>query len=981
MAKRSILKKIWKRSVQIMYCFALGFLITILLAYPSSSFDDSSSAKYTNNIEKRISVSLIDYEQGDILTAIATWQQMLQDLSFHKDPSADKYYPILLQYIAQGYQDIGNNSQQIDTLDRLIDYYQTAGDPLQWGRMQTERAAAYQRQGNYQRAEAILCHRNDSATLITDIGSPGHMPPARYSDVQCDDDSAIGIAIAASDKTGELAAWGRLGNGYWQQGDYGLAIAILSTTLDQSRSLTDQPYAAALLNSLGGTYASLGQQHYRYAELAEQSGDQGGQHQQEEQARFYDELATSLFEESFEESRDHRDRIGELHSLLNLVPIYQRSFSDQLPDKGQSALEEATLIFHQLPLSHGQIQLGLKLAMFWQSLHAPGSALSENLPTCPGPLATSTLPVTVAPSDALLIELEGMARHLKDYPSIAEILGQRGHLAACSGNDSEGLELFYQAQLVSDRPEQRYQWAWQVAQLLERQGKIDEAIAFYKEAIQSLDAIRGDLTGSNRELQLNLRDRVEVIYRQFVSLKLRQMDPIQSSVSLTVKGRSSASSDSKDQQILGEVLEIIDGLRLTELQNYLGDDCELPLSAGSANDPISTLRTHTAVLNSIIFPDRIAIILTTAPTLTTKHYSLQWIPIGQDEFTTFVNDFRFNLEKRSDLAQRFRPQSQQLYDWMIQPFESELEALDIDSLIFIHDGLLRSVPMAVLHDGTRFLTQKYDITNTPSLKLAPSETLQLSKADSVLAFGLTQLSSIAPPDGSALLPANALSFSAQIASIGQQTFARGIVLTPLPAVRSELKAIQDLFPNSRILFDTQFTRDRLQKEIATEFPKILHLATHARFGFDAEQTYLVTGQKAEPSSFAVEGVSGAPEFYNETIDLNDLYRLVKQTNIDTSGLDFLILTACETAVGSDRDALGLAGIALQAGVKSSLASLWQVDDQVTADLIRQFYQGLSQGLTKAEALRDAQEQWLAKYPTGRYSHPGYWAPFVLLGTE
>lgn len=981
MAKRSLLENLRKRSIQILCCFTVGLLITILLASPSKGFDSSYFYDNQADIENHISVGLKSYGQGDIQTAIATWQALLQDPSFHQNFFTETYYPLLLQYIARGYQDIGNSAQQVHTLDQLIEYYQGTGDSQQRGRMQTEKAAAYQRQGHYSQAETLLCHRTEPAIFVADISSPSPPSPISDGEVQCDDDSAIGLAIAASDKTGELAAWGQLGNGYWQQGEYNLAIATLSTTLEQSQSLVDQPYATALLNSLGGTYASLGQRHYRYAELAKKSGDRRSQQQQAEQARFYDELAISLFEESFEGSRNNSDRLGELHSLLNLVPIYQRSFPDQLLDGGQSALEEANRIFNQLSLSHGKIQLGLKLALFWQSVHEPVSALSETFSRCSASFDTGSLSANVAISDDLLIELEGMARHLKDDQSIAAILGHRGHLAACNEQDDEALELFYQAQLASDRPEQYYQWAWQSAQLLEKQGQTDEAIVFYKEVIQAIAKIRNDLTGSNRDLQLNLRDQVEGIYRQFVSLNLRQLERTQNTVPSVVKGYSSDSSVGEDQQILAEVLESIDGLRLTELQNYLGDDCELPFLEKSANGPSSSLRSQTAVLNSIILPDRIAIILTTAPEPNTKHYSLHWIPIGQDEFTRFINDFRFNLEKRSDLTKRFRPQAQQLYDWMIQPFESELEALDIDSLIFIHDGLLRSIPMAVLYDGTRFLTQKYDIFNTPSLKLAPSDTLQLSKTDSILAFGLTQSSAIAPLDGPVLLPPNALSLSAQRSSSGQQTFARGTVLTPLPAVRYELQAIQDLLPNSTILFDTEFTRDRLRQEIGNQPPQILHLATHARFGFDAEQTYLVTGQKIDPSSRSSEELPSNAKFYNETINLNDLYRLIKQTNIDTSGLDFLVLTACETAVGSDRDALGLAGIALQAGVKSSLASLWQVDDQVTADLIRQFYQGLAQGLTKVEALRAAQEQWLIDHPTGRYSHPGYWAPFILLGTE
>lgn len=160
----------------------------------------------------------------------------------------------------------------------------------------------------------------------------------------------------------------------------------------------------------------------------------------------------------------------------------------------------------------------------------------------------------------------------------------------------------------------------------------------------------------------------------------------------------------------------------------------------------------------------------------------------------------------------------------------------------------------------------------------------------------------------------------------------------------------------------------------------------------------MTGQQSPSDSFSgplADSLSGSVSdnrnptlqpVYNDTINLNELYRLIKQTqteraNSKRGGLDFLVLTACETAVGSDRDALGLAGIAVQAGVKSSLASLWQVDDQVTADLIRQFYQNLTQGYPKATALRLAQQQWLQDHPTGRYSHPGYWAPFVLVGME
>ena len=504
---------------------------------------------------------------------------------------------------------------------------------------------------------------------------------------------------------------------------------------------------------------------------------------------------------------------------------------------------------------------------------------------------------------------------------------------------------------------------------------------------------------------MNVRDRVEGLYRQLADLRFQQLEHLRASAVHTwdVGAKSTSASGlatslttadfkAHEQETLAAVLETIDGLRLTELQNYLGDDCELPLleTPSAGENGWVGIPSQTAVISTIIFRDRIAVILTTAESSDTPHYSLHWIPMGQEAFTAFVNEFRFNLEKRSDLTQRFRPQAERLYDWLIRPFEAELSDLNVDSLIFVHDGLLRSIPMAVLSDGSQFLAETYNIFSTPSLKIAPSGPLQISQPNAVLAFGLTQSSTVDPLDRSPLFATSPLTPQGerrnQTIAFNRRALGEGTVLMPLPAVQLELGAIQQLLPDSQVFFDTDFTRDRLQQKLVTDAPQILHLATHARFGFDAQQTYLVTGQQIRPDTNVADSESSPSPSYNDTINLNDLYRLIKQTQAEQiqnkkKGLDFLVLTACETAIGSDRDALGLAGIAIQAGVKSSLASLWQVDDQVTAELIRTFYQHLAEGQPKAVALRLAQQQWLKEHPSGRYSHPGYWAPFILVGME
>ena len=75
--------------------------------------------------------------------------------------------------------------------------------------------------------------------------------------------------------------------------------------------------------------------------------------------------------------------------------------------------------------------------------------------------------------------------------------------------------------------------------------------------------------------------------------------------------------------------------------------------------------------------------------------------------------------------------------------------------------------------------------------------------------------------------------------------------------------------------------------------------------------------------------------------------------------------------------MGLAGVAVQAGAKSALASLWSISDEATASLMRSFYTTRKAGgVTKAQSLRDAQ---LALLRTPEYQHPSYWAPYLLIG--
>jgi CHAT domain-containing protein len=116
--------------------------------------------------------------------------------------------------------------------------------------------------------------------------------------------------------------------------------------------------------------------------------------------------------------------------------------------------------------------------------------------------------------------------------------------------------------------------------------------------------------------------------------------------------------------------------------------------------------------------------------------------------------------------------------------------------------------------------------------------------------------------------------------------------------------------------------------------------------------------------------------FDQKITMDRLAELVGLFRFRKAPLELLTLSACETAAGDDRAALGLAGVAVKAGARSALATLWFIDDAVTSDLIGEFYKQLQNPtLSKAQALQKAQVKIL-KDP--RYQHPNFWAPFLLI---
>ncbi len=309
-----------------------------------------------------------------------------------------------------------------------------------------------------------------------------------------------------------------------------------------------------------------------------------------------------------------------------------------------------------------------------------------------------------------------------------------------------------------------------------------------------------------------------------------------------------------------------------------------------------------------------------------------------EDIDRVIINFRINLQDSE--SDDFLPQAQQLYDWVIRPIEADLQKSGTKTIVFVMNGNLRVVPPAAFHDGDRYLIEKYAVTSIPAWQLTNKTKFDRQLLPQILAMGLSEST------------AN---------------------WSPLPAAALEVETISSKILKGSTFLNHAFTIANLRSQISSQKFGIIHLATHAKFM-----------QRSPKDSFI--------QFWDDQLHLSD----IAQMKIST---DLLTLSACETAVGED---LGLAGLAVDSGASSVLASLWQVSDLGTAPLMMRFYRGLPKAATKAIALQEAQLAFLRgevtisnqqiygiqglsaiAFPVGsstvNLKHPFYWSAFTLVG--
>jgi CHAT domain-containing protein len=557
--------------------------------------------------------------------------------------------------------------------------------------------------------------------------------------------------------------------------------------------------------------------------------------------------------------------------------------------EGKTRLDQAADILRGLEPSHEQISAFITVGLTYAKLRAFLVELNTDL----------TLAAFQALHDAATA-----ADQLGDQRASSFAWGYMGKLYEDEHRYAEALDVTQNAILMGRQaaaPEALYRWHWQAGRVLKALGRPKEAIDAYRQAIVAVQSIRAEVSAAVSEDQpdASFRETVGAVYFELADLLLR--------------GSERDANPQHQEAVLREARDTVELFKVAELQDYFQDDCVQ--AARSHATGLELVSKTAAVIYPIMLQDRLEILVSLPSGMVRKT-----VPVGADELTDEIRAFRNFLEKRS--TREYLSHGKKLYGWLIQPIEPLWTDAGIDTLVFVPDGALRTIPLAALHDGTQFLIKKYAVATTPGVTLTDPRPLD-RKGIKLLSVGITEAVQDFPP---------------------------------LPHVSLEVETIHKLFGGT-VLMNENFLMSGVEQELKTQPYSVLHIASHGQFQSESKDTFLLA--------------------YDGKMTMDKLEGYVGLLRFRENPLALITLSACETAAGDDRAALGLAGVAIKAGARSALASLWFLDDQASSQLVTEFYRQLHDDsvASTAMALQRAQIKFLEN---PEYSHPAYWAAFLLL---
>ncbi len=726
------------------------------------------------------------------------------------------------------------------------------------------------------------------------------------------------------------------GHSAHQRGDLELALTHLENAVRQAKEHGTRSQQAEAMMYLGEVYQSLGQHTAAVQILNTAISIDKGKGSQKLSSRLMAGLGRSYAETgdpmlarewldksiaSAQKNRDFKTAASALNSLGNLkfelqqypeaVTSYQESIMLSQQDGNLLLQALATVNKARARLKQGNsaatsklLTSGLKLANGLPDSHDKAYLLinaARQARQIQLSAENSGRPWLKTAYDTLK-KGEKVGRTIGDKRAVSFALGYQGQLYEETKRYDDALKLTNQAVFIAQEiraPDVLYRWQWQRGRLLNAKGDIDAAIDAYREAARNLQLIRYDITQRHQTGRSTFRDVVGPLFFELADLLLRRPQMLKDETAI--------------QNDLRAARAAVEQFKAAELEDYFGDDCVAELQSKTIG--MDQLTDNTVVLYPILLPDRMELLLSLPNGI--KQVT---VPVTASEVTEETRRFRRTLEKRT--TRQYLRHAKKLYTWLIKPLEEQLTTAEVETLVVVPDGPLRTIPFGALHDGGNFLIKKYALAYTPGLFLTDPHPLSRENIH-ILLSGLTE---------------------------SVQNF------PPLPHVDSELHRINHIY-RGKILLNRDYLVHNVREELERTPYTIVHIASHGRFSSDAKQSFLLA--------------------YDGKVTMDRLERFMGISRFRDQPIELISLSACETAAGDDRAALGLAGVAVKAGARSALATLWSVADQSTSLLVSDFYNHLKNpSISKAKAIQQAQIKILNER---RYRHPSYWSPFILIG--
>ncbi|MCT7988414.1 CHAT domain-containing protein [Laspinema olomoucense] len=933
----------------------IGFVYSRLGDYPQALQQHEQALEIARTLNQRPiegealhHIAAVYAATGEYQKAVQLYQEALvirQEVGDKRDEGRT------LNNLGGVYYSLGEAQRALDLYEQALKLREEVGDRAGVARLLSNIGLLYRQFGQgdralsyYEQALPILTEIGDKSSLGNTLNGLGVLYEERgeYQQALSVYNQSLALAEEIGDRPGMSKTLDNVGGIYYSLGQYPQALTFYERSLSLRQSLGDRPGMGTILNNLGGLYYSLGE----YPQALE------------------------LLQQALTIRQEIGDKSGESRNLDAIAIVHEKlgQYTEAL-DSYQQALEIANAIGDPTAQGNALEHIGgvyLSLGQTAQSLEFLQQALQTFQ--------------RIGDRVAIGRTLNGIASvyyRLKQYPQSLEFLQQSLKILRETGDKAgEAIALA------------------NLGRIFQEQEDILLATAFYKKAVNLHESTRQNLRVLSIERQQSFTETVADTYRHLSDLLLRQNRILEAQQVLdllkiqeldeylqNVQGNEQTASGVQflpeeeklaeeyltlqEQAIeLGQELSQLKTIpetertpqqqeRIAELEGILqtlrqkfdrfiespeiieiadeiarqtsGENLDLT-NIAQLQTALQQLNQKAVLLYPLILEDRIELILIT-PDTPPIHRS---VAVNKANLSRGITEFRTALTVPSKRANSGIPKiaGKQLYNWLIQPFQSELDRLEVETIIYAPDGLLRYIPLAALYDGEKWLAQRYQINN-------------------ITAASLTNFN-VAPPEQLKIL-AGAFTQGTYSVEVGT----RQLAFSGLPFAGKEVENLAATIPGTMKLIDLDFNRSATTSGMSDR--NVIHLATHAAF---------VNGQPED--SFIMLGDG-------DRITLRDL----EQWSLPN--VDLIVLSACQTAMGGQMgDGTEILGFGYQmqkVGAKAAIASLWSVDDGGTQALMTAFYNSLKTGENKTAALQKAQLALLES----DYSHPYYWASFILIG--